>query len=102
MSTTPLVESAVESKVIFLLAPSEAEPARFVHTVTQQDFFELEQASRDINEARDRYVAKRDWIKAALKAGAGIESGAFTAELVPRKGGGYSVAVYEYEALVVK
>ena len=104
MSTqnTPLVESNVENKILMMPARDAGEPARFVHTVTQQDFLEMEQASRDINEARKRYLRKRDWIKAALKSGARIEPGVFTAELVPRKGGGYTVEVYEYEELVVR
>lgn len=92
-------EGKKQSNLIVLHPVGEG---RFVHTVTQKDLVELKLLSREFSEARERWEAKRDWIKAAIRAGARVEDGAFIVELVKRSGGGYNVEVYEYEQVVVR
>lgn len=52
--------------------------------------------------AAPAWEAKRDYVKAALKAGARVEDGALTVELVKGKGGGFNVEVYDFEKVVVR
>jgi len=85
-----------------LLVLPPAKEGRFAHTVTQEDLIELQLLSREFSEARERWEKKRDWIKAALRAGACVQDGVLTAKLVKRKGGGYNVEVYDYEQIIVR
>lgn len=87
------------AEVVVLPAPSEG---RFVHTIEQDDLEELMRYSREINEARKRYKKKKGWLRAALKGGARVAPGAFSAELVTRRGGGYIVEVFEYQDVAVR
>ena len=88
-------------KVIVLPAAGREDP-RFVHTVRQADLVELQYLSRLFTEARAAWEDKREWIKAALRAGAGVEAGLRTAELVTRRRPGYQVDDTEYVELVVR
>ena len=89
------------AKVIVLPA-SEREDPRFVHTVRQADLVELQYLSRLFTEAREAWEEKKEWIKAALRAGAGVEAGLLTAELVPRHREGYQVPDCTYDELLVR
>jgi hypothetical protein len=93
-------QSQEEKSNVVVLRPKNE--GRFAHTVTQEDLLELKQYSNEINEARQRYQEKKEYIKAALRGGARVEDGVFSAELVAQKGGGCFVEVYEYEKLVVR
>ena len=88
-----------QQKVVVLRPRNEG---RFAHTITQEDLIELKLLSREFNEARERWEEKRDWIKAALRSGAGVEDGVLSVELVKGTGGGFAVEVYEYEKVVVR
>lgn len=79
-----------------------ANDGRFAHTVTQEDVVELKMLSREFSDARERWERKRDWVKAALRAGASVEDGALTVGLVKCQGGGFTVEVYGYEKVVVR
>ena len=74
---------------------------RFAHTVTQEDLVELQVLGQQLNDARVRYLGKRDWIKAALRGGAAVEPGFLTAELVLRQRPAYRVEDGSYDHLVV-
>ncbi len=74
-----------------LLVLPPAKEGRFAHTITQEDLIELQLLSREFSEARERWEKKRDWIKAALRAGALVEVGVLTVRLEKRKGGGFDV-----------
>ena len=87
---------------LIVLPAGEREDPRFVHTVRQADLVELQYLSRLFTEARAAWEDKREWIKAALRAGAGVEAGLRTAELVTRRRPGYQVDDTEYVELVVR
>jgi len=87
---------------VIVLPVGEHEDPRFVHTVRQADLVELQYLSRLFTEARAAWEEKREWIKAALRAGAGVEAGLRTAELVARHREGYQVEDCEYDELVVR
>ena len=88
-----------KSNVVVLRPVNEG---RFAHTIYQEDLLELLLYSNQINEARDRYRAKREYIRAALASGAAVEPGALTALLQECQGGGYQVAPFTYRKLVVR
>lgn len=69
---------------------------RFAHTITQEDLIELHLFSQQLNEARDRYLEKRDWIKAALRGGVAVEPGLLNTELVLRQRPAYKVEDSSY------
>jgi len=85
-----------------IVLPGDRENPRFVHTVRQEDLVELQYLSRLFTEARAAWEEKREWIKAALRAGAGVKAGLLTAELVARTRPGYQVEDCEYDELVVR
>lgn len=69
----------MESKgEVILFVPREG---RFAHTIRQEEIEELLSRSRELTEARDRYLQLRDYLKAAIRCGAVIESGAYEPEL---------------------
>lgn len=88
-----------KSNVVVLRPVNEG---RFAHIITQEDLLELMQYSNQINQARDHYREKREYIRAALVSGARVEPGVFTALLEERQGGGYQVAPFTYRKLVVR
>ncbi len=92
--------SAVASEKV--VAIRQINTGRFAHTVTQEDMAELARLSREFSAARQAYDAKKEWIIAAIRAGAAIEPGLFRVRLVPRKGGGYFVEAWESESLVLE
>jgi len=63
--------------------------------IMQEDLVELDYLARLANEARENWEKKRDWIKAALRAGLPVDDGLRTCKLVKRSG-----KVREYERLV--
>jgi hypothetical protein len=93
------MESNRESNVIELRSVNDG---RFAHTIYQEDVVELKMLSREFSDARAAWEAKRDFVKAALRAGAAVEPGALTVALVKGKGGGFNVQVYDYEKVVVR
>lgn len=48
---------------------------RFAHTIYQEDIEELLRRSVLFDDARDRYLQMRDYLKAALRGGARVEPG---------------------------
>ena len=74
---------------------------RFAHTIRQEEIEELLQRSRDLTEARQRYIELRDYLKAALRGGAVIESGAYEPELRCLIRQEYSVRATTVERLFV-
>ncbi len=91
-----------KSDKVIILEAGEHEDPRFVHTVRQRDLIELQYLSRLFTEAREAWGQKRDWIKAALRAGAGVEAGLLAAELVPRRRPAHQVGDCAYDELVVR
>jgi len=87
---------------VIVLPANERENPRFVHTVRQEDLVELQHLSRLFTEAREAWEEKKEWIKAALRAGARVEDGLRSAELVPRHREGYQVEPSEFYELVVR
>jgi len=87
---------------VIILNVGAAEDPRFVHTVRQEDLVELQYLSRLFTEARETWEQKKEWIKAAMRAGAGVEAGLLSAELVLRHRPGHKVADCDYDELVVR
>lgn len=94
-------ENAKRPNVV-LFPAGEREDPRKVHTVRQEDLIELQYLSRLFSEARQAWEEKREWIKDALRAGAGVEAGLLTAELVPRRRPAHQVGDCAYDELVVR
>lgn len=61
-----------QSSTIIEIRPREG---RFAHTIYQEDIEELLRRSVLFDDARDRYLQMRDYLKAALRGGARVEPG---------------------------
>ncbi len=66
-------------------------------TVGQEDLLELIQLSNEACDARKKYKQKKNSITDALRAGAVVEDGVFSARIVQRAG-----KRYNYETLEVR
>lgn len=75
---------------------------RFVHTIYQEDIEELLRRSVLFDDARDRYLQMRDYLKAALRAGARVEPGLHEARLEMMNREEYRVKSLLVEKLVVR
>jgi len=95
-------EEKTNGNLIVLPVGEGGENPRFVHTVRQQDLIELQYLSRLFSEARENWEEKKEWIKAALRGGAGVEPGLLTAELALRKREPHQVDACEFYELVVR
>ncbi|MCL5287910.1 MAG: hypothetical protein M1453_07955 [Acidobacteria bacterium] len=107
MSAPSTSQSASEAENVkhpnvVLFPAGEREDPRKVHTIRQEDLIELQYLSRLFTEAREAWEQKRDWIKDALRAGAGVEAGLLAAELVPRRRPAHQVGDCAYDELVVR
>ncbi len=85
-----------------LLVLRNRNEGNFIHTIYQEDLEELLLLSRELTEARKAYLIKKDAIKTALRAGAAVEPGIHTAELVSHQGGGFEIQLYTYMSLLVR
>lgn len=84
---------------IIMFVPREG---RFAHTIRQEEIEELMRRSRELTEARDRYLQLRDYLKAALRSGAVVESGSCEARLQSLMRSGYSVRPGIVERLLIR
>jgi hypothetical protein len=75
---------------------------RFAHTVTQEDLLELMWRSRQFSEARQAWEEKREYIRAALAAGAAVQEGVHVAYLEEAEGGGFQMPRWKTTKLVVR
>jgi len=70
--------------------------------VRQEDLIELQYLSRLFTEARAAWEDKKEWIKTAMRGGAGVEAGLLSAGLVPRSRPAHQVGDCSYDELVVR
>jgi hypothetical protein len=61
-----------EVSTVIEIRPREG---RFAHTIYQEEIEELLRRSVLFDDARDRYLQMRDYLKAALRGGARVEPG---------------------------
>lgn len=87
---------------VVIFPAGDREDPRKVHTIRQEDLVELQYLSRLLTEARTAWEEKKEWIKAAMRAGAGVEAGLLTAELVTRSRPAHQVGDCSYDELVVR
>jgi hypothetical protein len=75
---------------------------RFAHTIYQEEIEELLRRSVSFDDARDRYLQMRDYLKAALRGGARVEPGLHEARLEIQNREEYTVRPLLVEKLVVR
>jgi|SRR5579862_6460481 hypothetical protein len=75
---------------------------RFAHTIYQDEIEELLRRSVLFDEARDKYLQLRDYLKAALRGGARVEPGLHEARLELMNRDEYTVRSSLVEKLVVR
>src|SRR5229473_7512245 len=75
---------------------------RFAHTIYQEDIEELLRRSVLLDDARDRYLQMRDYLKAALRGGARVEPGLHEVRLEILDREEYTVKPSLVEKLVVR
>jgi hypothetical protein len=88
-----------ERSAVIEIRPREG---RFAHTIYQEDIEELLRRSVSLDEARDRYLQMRDYLKAALRGGARVEPGLHEARLEILNREEYTVRRSLVEKLVVR
>lgn len=93
------METLTVSKVVALVPRNTG---RFAIEVTQDDLCELLGYGQELNHAREAYLRKRDWIRAAIEAGARVEPGLHTAALVDIEGGERISVIKPFKKLVVR
>lgn len=84
---------------VIVFVPREG---RFAHTIRQEEIEELERRSRALSEARENYLMLRDYLKAALRAGAVVESGPYEPKLCQLARAAYSVRAGIVEKLLIR
>src|SRR5260221_6526589 len=67
-----LLAASNELSAVIEIRPREG---RFAHTIYQEDIEELLRRSVFLDDARDRYLQMRDYLKAALRGGARVGPG---------------------------
>jgi hypothetical protein len=87
-----------ELSTVIEIRPREG---RFAHTIYQEDIEELLRRSVLLDDARDRYLQMRDYLKAALRGGARVEPGLHEARLEMLNREQYTVKWSLVEKLVV-
>jgi hypothetical protein len=87
-----------EPSTIIEIRPREG---RFAHTIYQEEIEELLRRSVLLDNARDRYLQMRDYLKAALRGGARVEPGLHEARLEMLNREEYVVKSTLVEKLVV-
>jgi len=75
---------------------------RFAHTIYQDEIEELLRRSVLFDEARDKYLQLRDYVKAALRGGARVEPGLHEVRLEFLNRDEYTVKPSLVEKLVVR
>lgn len=73
-----LVDANEQLSSVIEIRPREG---RFAHTIYQDEIEELLRRSVLLDDARDRYLQMRDYLKAALRGGARVEPGLHEARL---------------------
>jgi hypothetical protein len=94
-----LVAASDELSAVIEIRPREG---RFAHTIYQEDIEELLRRSVLLDDARDRYLQMRDYLKAALRGGARVEPGLHEARLEMLRREEYTVKPSLVEKLVVR
>lgn len=87
-------EAKGAAKIVTFLPRSEWGGAS---KIMQEDLVELDYLARLAIEARENWEKKRDWVKAAVRAGLAIDDGLRTITLIKCQRGGR-----EYERLLVR
>jgi len=88
-----------ELSTVIEIRPREG---RFAHTIYQDEIEELLRRSVLFDEARDKYLQMRDYLKAALRGGARVEPGLHEARLEFTNRDEYTVRSSLVEKLIVR
>lgn len=92
MSTVPRPAADRSLKLVRLRPRS---PARFVHTIYQEDLEKAQLLARQIGAAKRAYIKHMRFLEAAWRNKAVVEDGPLTIEDILRRGGGVFVEKWE-------
>jgi hypothetical protein len=87
---------------VLVLKLRKKDPARFAHTIYQEDLEECLLKRRRAREATEEAEKKEEFIATALRSGARVEEGIHTAGIVPVERGAFRMKACKYFRLSVR